>query len=149
MPFVTELTFRRLASAAPRMIAGAPRATATSTLQSRYLSSTVPRAKTVTETAKDTLKTVDRAVSDKLVDGINVGSAMASKVKEVSQDIADGTATATGKAQQMRNEAEAKGNELKHDAEVKGQDVKESAKDKASQAAEKTKQAADGVKSRM
>ncbi|CAK7218514.1 hypothetical protein SCUCBS95973_003514 [Sporothrix curviconia] len=149
MPFLSELTFRRLATGAPRFsaIAVAPRVTATSTLHSRHLSSSAPRAKTVTETAKDTLKSVDRAVSDKLVDGINVGSAMANKVKEAGQDIADGKAT--GKAQQLRNEAEATGNELKRDAEVKGQGFKEAAKDKASQAAEKTKQAAGEVKSRM
>ena len=70
-----ELTVRRLASTTPRLssVVGASRVTAASTVRSRYLSSTVPRAKTVTETAKDKLKSVDRAVSDKLVDGINVG----------------------------------------------------------------------------
>ena len=75
MSFLTELTFRRLATAAPRLSAMSvgPRVTVSSTLHSRYLSSSAPRAKTVTETAKDTLKTVDRAVSDKIVDGINVG----------------------------------------------------------------------------
>lgn len=70
MSFLTEAAARRLASV--------PRAVATS-----GFTTTVPRAsfttsiqlqKTATETVKDGLKTVDRAVSDKLVDGINITS---------------------------------------------------------------------------
>ena len=75
MSFLTEITFRRVASAAPRISATtfAPRVATGSFIHSRHLSSTAPQYKTVTEVAKDTLKSVDRAVSDKLVDGINVG----------------------------------------------------------------------------
>ena len=39
----------------------------------RAFSTTVVMNKTATETVKDTLKTVDRAVSDKIVDGIELG----------------------------------------------------------------------------
>jgi hypothetical protein len=38
----------------------------------RQFSTSIAARKTISETAKDTLKTVDRKVSDKLVDGINV-----------------------------------------------------------------------------
>lgn len=75
MSFLTEITFRRVASAAPRFSATtfAPRVTTASSIHRRQLSNTAPQYKTVTEAAKDTLKSVDRAVSDKLVDGINLG----------------------------------------------------------------------------
>ena len=60
MSFLTETIARRVL---PTLRTTAiPRATFTSSAL---------RRKTVTETAKDTLKTVDRKVSDKLVDGLN------------------------------------------------------------------------------
>jgi len=40
----------------------------------RTFATTALRQKTATETVKDTLKAVDRAVSDKIVDGIELGS---------------------------------------------------------------------------
>ncbi len=61
--FLTETVVRRLATV-PRAVAiQAPRAFTTHPTLN----------KTVTESAKDSLKSVDRAVSDKIVDGINVG----------------------------------------------------------------------------
>jgi len=39
----------------------------------RGFATTALRQKTATEAVKDTLKTVDRAVSDKIVDGIELG----------------------------------------------------------------------------
>jgi hypothetical protein len=67
MSFLSEATFRRVATLQlPRTLASsAPRAAFSTSIQLN---------KTATETAKDALKTVDRAVSDKLVDGINVAS---------------------------------------------------------------------------
>ncbi|CAK7202958.1 hypothetical protein SEUCBS139899_005685 [Sporothrix eucalyptigena] len=151
MSFLTEITLRRVAMAAPRISTAsmAPRTMAASTLhmrQNRYLSSTTPRPKTPAEAAKQTLKSVDRAVSDKLVEGIDMGTAVAGKVKEVSKDIKDGKIK--DKAEQFRHEAEAKANEFKHDAQAKGEQLKHSAKDKANEAAEKTRQAAEEVKKR-
>lgn len=56
-----------MSSAALRSVARAiPRATA-----SRAFSTTVVYEKTVTETVKDGIRTVDQAVSSKIVDGIN------------------------------------------------------------------------------
>ena len=66
MSFLTEAAARRVMTLqVPRaMAASAPRAT---------FSSSVTFQKSVADAAKDTLKGVDRAVSDKLVDGINMG----------------------------------------------------------------------------
>ena len=66
MSFLTEVATRRIATLqVPRTLAtSAPRAA---------FSSSVTFQKTVVDSAKDTLKSVDRTVSDKLVDGINIG----------------------------------------------------------------------------
>jgi hypothetical protein len=65
MSAFTQNAIRRVATLqVPRTLAAsAPRAA---------FSTSVQRQKTVTEAAKDTLKTVDRKVSDKLVEGLNV-----------------------------------------------------------------------------
>ncbi len=57
------LTSRTLATSRAASFAPAVRAFTTTAL----------RQKTTTETVKDTLKTVDRAVSNKIVDGIELG----------------------------------------------------------------------------
>ena len=59
MSFLTRTAIRT----APRVSAFAPRAFSTSFVAQ----------KTATEAVKDTVKGVDRAVSDKLVDGIEIG----------------------------------------------------------------------------
>lgn len=66
MSFLTEVTVRRLASfQLPRTVATtAPRAA---------FSISAQRQKVVPDTVKEKLKSVDRVVSDKLVDGINIG----------------------------------------------------------------------------
>lgn len=62
MSFLTENIVRQMA-AVPRVMAiNVPRTFSTS----------IVMRKTATETVKDGLKTVDRKVSDKLVDGIDV-----------------------------------------------------------------------------
>lgn len=65
MSFLTEITLRRMATVQlPRtMAATAPRAA---------FSTSVRQRKTATESVKDGLKTVDRAVSDKIVGGIDM-----------------------------------------------------------------------------
>ena len=63
MSFLTEVAVRRLATVSrTSIVRTAPRAA---------FSSSIILQKTATETAKDALKTVDRAVSDKIVDGID------------------------------------------------------------------------------
>jgi len=49
-----------------------PRTLAASSPRAAF-STSVTMQKSVADATKDTLKTVDRAVSDKLVDGINIG----------------------------------------------------------------------------
>jgi hypothetical protein len=65
MSFLTETAVRRLA-AVPRTFAASSTPRAAFSISTRF-------QKSATESAKDTLKSVDRAVSDKLVDGINIG----------------------------------------------------------------------------
>lgn len=67
MSFLIETSFRRLAT----VPLPATRVAATSA--SRSFTTSLAARKSATETVKDGLKTVDRAVSDKLVDGINAG----------------------------------------------------------------------------
>jgi hypothetical protein len=54
---------RALVASAPRIGIETPRA----------FTATCPAQKSAVESAKDGLKAVDRAVSDKIVDGINIG----------------------------------------------------------------------------
>ncbi|KAH8668678.1 hypothetical protein BX600DRAFT_510748 [Xylariales sp. PMI_506] len=69
MSFLTEAAARRMALAPRVTIVQAP----------RYFSASARMHKTATETAKDVLKTVDRAVADKLVDGIDATTSAAEK----------------------------------------------------------------------
>ncbi len=73
MSFLTEAaaTGRRLAATAvPRTLALSSPAAA----QRAPFSCSAHFQKNVTDSAKDTLKSVDRAVADRLVDGINISS---------------------------------------------------------------------------
>jgi len=65
MSFLTEAACRRLATV--------PRTLAVSTVPRAAFSSSIQLQKTAADSAKESLKSVDRAVSDKLVDGINIG----------------------------------------------------------------------------
>ena len=60
----TAFLVRRLATTTTR-----------TTLSRAAFTTTTPNQKSAVDSAKDTLKSVDRKVSDKLVDGINIGSA--------------------------------------------------------------------------
>jgi hypothetical protein len=63
MSFLTEVAVRRVPLASRAVLVQAP----------RQFSTSIAARKSVTETAKETLKSVDRKVSDKLVDTINAG----------------------------------------------------------------------------
>lgn len=69
MSFLSEMTTRRLAT-----ISRTARFTTVRTPRASFVTTSQLRKTPVVDAAKDTLKTVDRAVSDKLVDGINVAS---------------------------------------------------------------------------
>lgn len=68
--------FTSRTAALARRLATAPRSATTTLLPRAAFTTTAPHQKTTVDSAKDTLKSVDRKVSDKLVDGINIGSAL-------------------------------------------------------------------------
>ncbi|KAI2635764.1 hypothetical protein GGS26DRAFT_511917 [Hypomontagnella submonticulosa] len=114
MSFLTEAAARRLALTSRVAVIPAP----------RHFSTSIAARKSVTETAKDTLKTVDRKVSDKLVDGINAGANLASKVKgEADSGKVKGTAEeirgrVKGEAEELKGKA--KGAAEEAEGKVKG-----------------------------
>lgn len=71
MSFLTEMTFRRMATISRT---AARSSNFTSTVPRAALSTTVQLQKNPVDATKDGLKKVDRAVSDKIVDGIDIGS---------------------------------------------------------------------------
>ncbi|KAJ0164516.1 hypothetical protein CTA2_810 [Colletotrichum tanaceti] len=139
MSFLIETTGRRLATlprVIPRTFAVAPRSFAT----------TVPAQKSATETVKDGLKTVDRKVSDKLVDGIDAGANVAEKVK---QAVPNTMGEAKGKAEELKGEAKGKVNELSGQAKGKAEELKGEAAGKTKGAADQVKGTADQVKKNL
>ncbi|KAK3377046.1 hypothetical protein B0T24DRAFT_620367 [Lasiosphaeria ovina] len=95
MSFLTEAAARRVATL------GVPRAMAASAPRASF-SSSVTMQKSVMDTAKDTLKTVDRAVSDKLVDGIDIATNVSAKVKEATEQVRQGSAADTASGLQRK-----------------------------------------------
>ncbi|KAI0845053.1 hypothetical protein F5Y00DRAFT_184221 [Daldinia vernicosa] len=106
-----EVTARRLATTSRIAVVPA----------TRHFSTSIAAQKSVTEAAKDTLKTVDRKVSDKLVDGINVGANLASKVKGEAD-----TGKVKGTAEEIRRQSKGAAEELKD----KAKDTAKEAQDK-------------------
>ncbi|KAK9771652.1 putative Lea domain protein [Seiridium cardinale] len=101
MSFLTETVTRRMALSSRAVFVQTPRQFS---ISARY-------QKSATETVKDAAKTVDRKVSDKLVDGINAASEVAQKTTgaDVSQKV-------KGTAEEIRGEAKGKASELKGEA---------------------------------
>ena len=149
MSFFTEVAVRRLATASRT----AARPTLTSTLPRAAFSSTARQEKTATETVKDGLKAVDRAVSDKLVDGIDVAAAVGTKAKEVGNEITgkaqEYSGEAAGKAQEYRGEAAGKTSELAGKAKGSASNLAGQASGKTSEMAGKAKGKAEEIKGKM
>ncbi|KAI1331543.1 hypothetical protein F5Y16DRAFT_360207 [Xylariaceae sp. FL0255] len=100
MSFLTESAVRRLAMT-----------TRVATIQTpRPFSTSFAARKSVTEAAKDTIKTVDRKVSDKLVDGINAGAKAA---ETVTGKTTEASYKAAGTAEEIRGKAKGETEELK------------------------------------
>ncbi|KAL7619600.1 hypothetical protein AAE478_010141 [Parahypoxylon ruwenzoriense] len=95
-----------LAKTAIRPLALAPRVAIPPA--SRKFSTSIAAQKSVTEAAKDTLKSVDRKVSDKLVEGINVGANLAAKVRGEAD-----TNKVKGTAEEIRGQMKGETEELK------------------------------------
>ncbi|KAI0433124.1 hypothetical protein F5Y09DRAFT_97657 [Xylaria sp. FL1042] len=75
----------------------------------RQFSTSIAARKSVTEAAKETLKSVDRKVSDKLVDGINIGSKAAQTVTGKAKEA---NYKAAGSAEEIRSKAKSNAEEL-------------------------------------
>ncbi|KAI5467103.1 hypothetical protein BGZ63DRAFT_370337 [Mariannaea sp. PMI_226] len=130
MSFLIE-SIARQAPRIPRTFAvHAPRAFSTSVLRHR----------TATEAVKDGLKSVDRAVSDKLVDGITVGEA-------VVEDVTHGKTAE--KAAHLRGEAKSRASEFEGQARGAAEHAKGQAKGAAEHAKGKVKGVAEEIKSKM
>ncbi|KAM5351797.1 hypothetical protein ACJ41O_004520 [Fusarium nematophilum] len=112
MSFLTENIVRRVALA-PRVFAiQAPRTFSTSFAAHR----------TATEAVKDTAKKVDRAVSDKIVDGIEVGETVTGKIKEGAEQVTG--SHAASKAAELKGEAKGKASELQGEAKGAAKEAK-------------------------
>ncbi|KAL7797295.1 hypothetical protein V8C37DRAFT_306467 [Trichoderma ceciliae] len=121
---------------------------------SRTFATSLAAQRTATESVKDSLKHVDRAVSDKLVDGINIATAVSHKVKNAAGDLSSTGVTgqfegmkanAKGKAEGMKASAAGKTEELK--GKTKG--ATEQAKGATEQAKGKAKETVDEVQSNL
>ncbi|KAI1108400.1 hypothetical protein F5Y14DRAFT_445499 [Nemania sp. NC0429] len=99
MSFLTESAVRRVAFVSRLASVQAPRQFTTS----------MAARKTIVETAKDTIKTVDRKVSDKLVDGINVSAKAA---ETVTGKATETNYKAAGTAEEIRGKAKGEAEEL-------------------------------------
>ncbi|KAI2631256.1 hypothetical protein GGS21DRAFT_524038 [Xylaria nigripes] len=115
--FFTEAALRRMAMASRAVSQAA-----------RFGTTYIPR-KSVTESAKDTLKSVDRKLSDKLVDGINVGTKAA---ETISGKSSEANYKSAGTAEEIRKKMKAESEELagkaKRAAEETGGMFKDAAK---------------------
>ncbi|TVY46859.1 hypothetical protein LOCC1_G002784 [Lachnellula occidentalis] len=105
----------------------------------RAFSTSLALKKSPVEAVKDTAKTVDRKISDTLVDGIEIGQTAAEKAKAaagLASDKASGKTAemageakgmagqAQGKAQGMAGQAKGKAAELKGEAMGKAEETK-------------------------
>lgn len=80
MSFIAESLSRRLGTGARAVLTS-------NNAAARTFTTYVAAQRSATDAVKDSLHKVDRAVSDKLVDGIDVGTTVAEKVKEVTGDV--------------------------------------------------------------
>lgn len=162
MSFLAKATFGRAAMLQAPRLAIVPRAA---------FSTGFPLHKTAAETAKDSLKQVDRAVADKVVDGIEMGGASPSvslpcellltsvpppppspekvvnKAKEVAQDLAG--SQKTGAAAELRGQAKGKAHEMAGAAKGTAQQASGAVKGAAARVEGAAKGMADQAKKSM
>ncbi|KAG9251004.1 uncharacterized protein F5Z01DRAFT_677257 [Emericellopsis atlantica] len=139
-----------IAAVTARRAAALPRA-AIAFHAARPFTTTVIQQKSATETVKDGLKSVDRAVSDKIVVGLDAAAAAKEKAKGEAEKVsgkAEGTAEELkGDAQQVKNQAKGEAKETKGDLAGKAQELKGEAKGKAAELKGKAKETAQDMKS--
>ncbi|GAD95257.1 LEA domain protein [Paecilomyces variotii No. 5] len=105
-----------------------------SVARSRFLSSTASNQKGPVETTKETLKKVDRTISDAAVKGLEKGEKVSSKAKET---VGVSGSKAKGEAAELTGEAKGKAQELTGEAKGKAEELAGEAKGKAKEASSK------------
>ncbi|KAF2963699.1 hypothetical protein GQX73_g9877 [Xylaria multiplex] len=128
MSFLTETIARRVALTSRVASIQVP----------RQFSTSMATRKTIAEAAKDTIKSVDRKVSDKLVDGINIGAKAA---ETVTGKATEANYRAAGTAQEIRNKMHAESEELTGKAKGAAKEAEGSIKGAAKHAEGKAKSA--------
>merc|ERR1712054_149741 len=123
-----------IAAVTARRAAALPRA-AIAFHAARPFTTTVIQQKNVTESVKDGLKSVDRAVSDKIVVGLDAAAAakekaegkaekISGKAEGAAEELKGGAQQVKGQAQELKGEAKGKAAELKGKAKETVQDMK-------------------------
>ncbi|KAF8320030.1 hypothetical protein DL93DRAFT_1923051 [Clavulina sp. PMI_390] len=102
-----------------------PIAARASIVTARPISSSSVRSKTVTESAKDTLNSVNMKVGKGLASAIETGEDLTKKTKDA---VAGGTEEAKAKAEQGATTASQKGNQAAADARQKKDELLEKGK---------------------
>ncbi|PNS17243.1 hypothetical protein CAC42_6926 [Sphaceloma murrayae] len=111
--------------------------------RARPFSLSVRQQKSATETAKDTLKTVDRAISDNLVKGIDKTAEAAEAAKA---NLNSTTGSAQGKASEVAGQAKGKAQEMQGQAKSAMDGNSGSAKGKAEELKGEAKGKAEEIK---
>ncbi|RDL32566.1 Uncharacterized protein BP5553_09022 [Venustampulla echinocandica] len=97
------------------------------TFAPRAFSTSITARKSATEAVKNVAKAVDRKVSNKLVDGIEIGETATHKVKEVagvtSSEVKGKASEVAGKASKVSGEAKGKASEIAGEAKGKANEV--------------------------
>ncbi|KJX93390.1 hypothetical protein TI39_contig4323g00003 [Zymoseptoria brevis] len=93
--------------------------------QSRLFSTSVRVQKSAVEAAKDTITTADKAVSQKIVQGIEATESATEKVKET---VAGGAKEAQRKAEDVKDDAARKAENAKNEAARKTEDAAKEAR---------------------
>ncbi|KAI6780227.1 uncharacterized protein J7T54_003006 [Emericellopsis cladophorae] len=135
-----------IAAVTARRAAALPRA-AIAFHAARPFSTTVIQHKSATESVKDGLKSVDRAVSDKIVVGLDAAAAAKEKAEKVTGKAEGAAEELKGDAQQVKSQAKGEANETKGDLAGKAQELKGEAKGKAAELKGKAKETVQDMKS--
>ncbi|KAG5998707.1 hypothetical protein E4U54_002132 [Claviceps lovelessii] len=137
MSFLTERVLRAALPLGRGLAVQAPRAFSTSPAL----------RKTPTETVKDGMKSVDRAVTDNVVlPGLDAAVSAGTKVKETAESVTKGN---KGKAEELKGQAQGKVEELKGQAQGKAAEVKGAVKGAAAETRGKAKGAAEEMKKKL
>ncbi|KAJ4861999.1 hypothetical protein T069G_02953 [Trichoderma breve] len=112
---------------------------------SRTFTTSLAAQRTATEAVKDELKHIDRAVSDKLVDGINIATKASHKVMETAEDLS--SSGVSSQVEGMEAHAKGKAEGMKSAAKGKAEEMKGKAKGTAAKAKGKADETLDEVQS--